>query len=153
MSAQVDRLTEGDRDRMEVAEAPVLRALDRAADDRHALLHGNHRRTGKHLAGLTLLPRPLREHAQRIATPDDIAHDADRLAVGLTTAHRRRPEEPDERTDDRVVVRLLLRDVLERSWHDGTERPWIEPGEVVEAEDQGAIGRNALAAVHTHRRA
>src|SRR3954464_6171296 len=153
MSAQVDRLAECDRDGMEVAEPPVLRALDRAADDRHALLHGDHRRTGKHLAGLTLLPRPLREHAERFAAPHDVAHDAHRLAIGLTTTHRRRPEEPDERPDDRVVVRLLLRDVVERSWHDGTERPWIEPGEVVEAEDQGAIGRNAFAAVHTQRRA
>src|SRR3954452_21358153 len=148
MSAQVDRLTEGDRDRMEVAEAPVLRALDRAADDRHALLHSDHRRTGKHLAGLTLLPRPLREHAQRIAAPHDVAHDADRLAIGLTTTHGRRPEEPDERADDRVVVRLLLRDVVEGSRHDGTECPWVEPREVVEAEDEGAIGRNAFAAVH-----
>src|SRR4051812_552351 len=148
MSAQVDRLAEGDRDGMEVAEPPVLRALDRAAHDRHALLHSDHRRTGKHLAGLTLLPRPLREHAQRIATPHDVAHDADRLAIGLATTHRRRPEESDERPDDRVVVRLLLRDVVEGSWHDGTERPRIEPGEVVEAEDQGTIRRNAFAAVH-----
>src|SRR3954453_8036659 len=146
MSAQADRLPEGDRDRMEIAEPPVLRAVDRAAHDGRALLHGDHRRARKHLAGLTLLPRPLREHAQRIATPHDVAHDADRLAVGLTTTHRRRPEEPDERADDRVVVRLLLRDVVERSWHDGTERPRIEPREVVEAEDQGAVGRNALAA-------
>src|SRR3954447_18469919 len=152
MSAQVDRLTEGDRHRMEVAEAPVLRALDRAADDWHSLLHSDHRRTGKHLAGLTLLPRPLREHAQRIAAPDDVAHDADRLAIGLATTHGRRPEEPDERADDRVVVRLLLRDVVERSRHYGTERPRIEPGEVVEAEDERTIGRNAFAAVHAQRR-
>src|SRR6478752_3033024 len=139
MLAQVDRLAEGDRDRMEIPEPPVLRAVDRAAHDRHALLHGDHRRTGKHLAGLTLLPRPFREHAQRVATPHDLAHDADRLAIGLTATHRRRPEEPDERADDRVVVRLLLRDVVERSRHDGTERPRIEPGEVVEAEMSGPL--------------
>src|SRR3954468_15449315 len=152
MSAQVDRLAEGDRDGMEVADPPVLRALDRAADDRHTLLHSDHRRAGKHLAGLTLLPRPFGEHAQRIATPHDVAHDADRLAIGFATTHRRRPEESDERPDDRVVVRLLLRHVVEGSWHDGTERPRIEPGEVVEAEDDGAVGRNAFAPVHAQRR-
>src|SRR3954453_23667069 len=137
MSAQVDRLAEGDRDGMEVAEPPVLRALDRAAHDRHALLHSDHRRTGKHLAGLTLLPRPLREHPQRIAAPDDVAHDADRLAIGLATTHRRRPEEPDERADDRVVVRLLLRDVIEGSGRKGTEPPRAEPGEGGEEGDRG----------------
>src|SRR5436190_3278647 len=128
MSAQVDRLAEGDQDRMEVAEPPVLRALDRAAHDRHALLHSDHRRTRKHLAGLTLLPRPFREHAQRLAPPHDIAHDADRLAIGLTTTHRRGPEEPDERAGNRIVVDFLLGDVVERSWDDGTEPPRNEPG-------------------------
>src|SRR3954464_2331075 len=153
MSAQADRLAEGDRDRMEVAEPPVLRAVDGAAPDRRALLQGDHRRARKHLPGLALLARPFREHAQRIAAPHDVAHDADRCSTGLTTTHRRRPEEPDERADDRVVVRLLLRDVVERSRHDGTERPRIEPGEVVEAEYERTIGRNSFAAVHAQRRA
>src|SRR3954453_21971874 len=112
MSAQVDRLAEGDRDGMEVAEPPVLRALDRAADDRHALLHSDHRRTGKHLAGLTLLTRPLREHAERFAAPHAVAPYAHPPAIRHTTTRRSGPEEPDERPDDRVVVRLLLRDVV-----------------------------------------
>ena len=46
MIADVERLAKRDRDRVEVSEPPVLRAVDRAADDRGALLHGDHGGTG-----------------------------------------------------------------------------------------------------------
>src|SRR5438067_10018352 len=110
MPAEVERLAEGDRNRMEVAELPVLRPVNRTADDRYLLLDGDHRGTAAHGPGLTLLTRPLREHAERVTSPHDLAHDPNRLAVRLAAAHRRRPEEADERPDDWIVVGLLLRD-------------------------------------------
>ena len=122
--------------------------MDRTADDRRSLLHRDHGRAAFHLARLTLLPRPFGEHAKRVPAPDNLAHDPDRLAIGLAAANRRRPEEPDERADDRVVVRLLLRNVVERPRNDGSERPGVEPGEVVEAEHDRTIGGNAVPAVH-----
>ena len=40
------------------------------------------------------------------------------------------------RADDRIVVRLLLRDVVERARHVRADRPGVEPGEVVEAQNE-----------------
>src|SRR5439155_15553102 len=47
MVAHVERLAEGDRDRVEVTEAPVLRAVNRAADDGRAFLDGDHGGAGQ----------------------------------------------------------------------------------------------------------
>src|SRR5688500_13704943 len=112
MAAEVERLAERDRDGMEVAEAPVLRAVDRGAHDRHAFLDGDQGRTRTYRARLTLLARPFGEHAQRVAATHDVAHHPDRLTIGLAAPHRDRAEDADERPDEPVVVRLLLGDVV-----------------------------------------
>src|SRR5687768_16154890 len=103
MAAEVDRLPERDRDGMEVAEAPVLRAVDRAAYDRHAFLNGDQRRTRTYRPRFTLLPRPFGEHAQRVPPPHDVAHHPDRLTIGLAAPYRDRAEDADERPDEPVV--------------------------------------------------
>ena len=48
-AVEAHRLAPRDRRRGEVAELPVLRAVDRAAHDRHALLQRDHRRARLHL--------------------------------------------------------------------------------------------------------
>src|SRR3972149_594385 len=59
-------LAERDRDRMEVAGAPGLGAVDGAADDRRALLQRDHRGARLHLArDAGALARPLGEEAER----------------------------------------------------------------------------------------
>ena len=95
--ADPPRLAPGDRARVEVAELPVLRAVDRAADDRHVLLHRDHRGAGLHLARHARpLARPLDEDAERAAVAHDLAHLANRFAVGLAAADCERPELADE---------------------------------------------------------
>src|SRR6476660_4496844 len=152
MAGDVERIAEGDRDRVEVPRFPELAPVDGAADDGCSFLHSDHRGAGQYRPGLQLLPRSFREHAECVAAVDDLAHEPNRLAVGFTAADGDRPEGADELPDERSVVRLLLRDVVERARDLRPDRPGVGPGEVVEAEHDRTVQGNSVAAVHPERR-
>src|SRR5262249_47360040 len=94
---EAERLAPGDRDRMEVADLPCLRAVDRAGHNRDVLLQGDHRRAWHRLprdAGP--LPRPLDEEAERVAVVNETAHRSHGLTVRFTATDRRRAEGADQ---------------------------------------------------------
>src|SRR5581483_3887509 len=75
---EAHRLAPGDRRRREVAELPLERAVDRAAEERYVLLQSDHRRARLHRSRLArALPRPLREHAEHSPLAHHLAHAAD----------------------------------------------------------------------------
>ena len=124
-----------------------------AGHDRHVLLERDHRRAGLASPGYAApLPRPLDEEPERVAVADDLAHQPDRLAVGLAAAHRERAERADQLPDPRDAVQLDLGQVVDRPRTRGAEGRRIEPREVVEREDDAALARHALAAVDAERR-
>src|SRR6478609_5562337 len=152
MAGDVERLAEGDRDRVEVPGFPELAPVDGAADDGRSFLYRDHRGAGKHRPGLQLLPRSFRKHAECVAAMDYLAHEPNCLAVGFTAADGDRPEGADQLPDERRVVRLLLRNVVERARDLRPDRPGVGPGKVVEAEHDRAVQRNSIAAVHAEWR-
>ena len=90
VAVEAHRLAPRDRRRGEVAELPVLRAVDRTAHDRHALLQRDHRRARLHLArNAAQLPRPLDEDAEHAAVTHDLAHAAHGFAIRLAAPHTR----------------------------------------------------------------
>src|SRR5438270_3560828 len=91
------RLAPRDRDRSEVPEPPVLRAVDRGWDDRHILLQRDHRRTRLHLSqDAAALPRPLDVEPERLPLRDGPSHHPHGLAVGLAASDGERPEGADQ---------------------------------------------------------
>src|SRR5204863_7511712 len=107
---EAQRLAPGDRRGGEVAELPVLRAVDRAADDGHALLDRDHCGAGLHRPGdARALPSALDEEAEHVALSHDLAHPPHRVAIRLAAPDGDRAEDADELAEPRDLVRLGLR--------------------------------------------
>src|SRR6266542_360829 len=152
VGVEVEWLAEGDRNRVEVPEPPVLRAVDRTANHGRALLDRDHRRAGLDLTGFPLLTRAFWEHAQGVSPPNDLPHQTDRLTIRFASADGQGSEDPEEGAEERGAHGLLLGDVVHRARDHGADRPRVEPREVVEAEDDRAVTRDALRAVVAQRR-
>src|SRR5262245_19967477 len=150
---EAHRLAPGDRDRLEVAQLPELRPVDRRRHDRDVLLERDHRRPGHRLARqAVLLARPLDEEPERVAVTHDLAHRTDGLAVRLAAPNRAGAERADQLTEPDVPVDLALRDVVDRPRAGRTEGGWVDPREVVHREHDATLERDALGAVVAERR-
>ena len=88
-----------------------------------------------------LLPRAFDEEPERVALADDLAHRANRLAVGLAAAHRARAEGADQLAEAEVAVDLALREEVDRPRAARAEGRRIEPREVVHREHDAAFER------------
>src|SRR5215208_3556986 len=109
-AVEAHRVAPGDRDGVEVAGPPVLRPVDRTADDGDIVLERDHPRARLDLPGdAGSLARPLHEEAERVPVADDLPHQAHGLAVGLAASHSEGPERADQLTQPRDAVRLGLR--------------------------------------------
>ena len=86
-----------------------------------------------------------------VAAANHLAHESNCLSIGLTAAHRQRPEDADERARERRVVRLLFRDVIDRARTSDSDRPGVEPREVVEAQDDRPVPRDPFDTVRPQR--
>src|SRR5690349_1379335 len=138
---------------MEVPELPRLRAVNRAADDRHLLLHRDHRRARLHDSGhARALPRPLDEDAEAAALADDLAHPPHRLTIRLAAADRERVELADELAEPGDPVRLRLRDEGGIARVRDREERDVDPGKVVERDDETALARDAIPTVDPNAR-
>jgi len=122
--------------------------VDRAADDRHVLLHGDHRGARLHDAGHTgALARPFDEDAEAAAVAHDLAHVPHRLPIRLAAADRERAELTDELPEPRDAMHLGLRDVEGVARVRDREERDVDPREVVERDDDAAFPWDPLLAV------
>src|SRR4051812_8974055 len=152
-AAEVHRLAPGDRDRVEVSELPELAAGDRGGHDRDALLQRDHRGAALRLARhAALLPRPFDEEPDGAAVRDELTREAHRLAVGLPAPDGVGAEGADQLAHPRHPVQLDLGHVVDRPRRGGSEGGRVDPREVIQREDDAALQRDVLGAVHPEGR-
>ena len=127
-AVEAHRLAPDDRDRREVADLPLLRAVDRAADDGHVLLQRDHRRARLDVPGNADFCRvPSTKTPSTSPVVDDLAHSPHGVAIGLAAAHRDRPEGADELAEPRHAVRLDLREEVERARRGAGDARDVDP--------------------------
>jgi uncharacterized protein (TIGR03790 family) len=143
-AVEPERLAPRDRDRVEVAEPPFVRAVQRGADHRHVLGDRDHR--GPWLHGpedARALACPLDEEPESTSVADDLAHGAHGLAVRLAATDGERAERAHELSEAGDAVRLDLRHEVERPRRRDAERGRVDPAEVIRGDDDAALERDA----------
>ena len=93
------------------------------------------------------LARALDEEAERVAVADDLAHQPDRLAVGLAAAHGDRPEAADQLAEPRDAVGLDLGHVVDRPRRQHAERGGSIQEKWLNARTTPPVARHPLGAV------
>ena len=134
-----------DRARPAVRLRVPLERLDRAWDDRGALLHRDHHSAELDLAGIAeLLPRPFDVDADGVTLADEPPRLTQRLAVGQPSLDRKCARPDQQLADDRHVEQLLLGHVVDRARREDPDQRMVERREVVGGDDESPLERDAV---------
>src|SRR5262249_9543242 len=145
---KAQRLPEGDRARGEVAELPVLRAVDGDPDRRAVLRERDHRGARLRRAGPAgFLPRALDEEPNDVALARSLSHLADRDAVRLAAPDEDRAVPMQEPADRCELRHLGLGHELDVAGRQRADERDVDPVEVVDRVAEAAGARDAVAAV------